>query len=86
MLCPFSILSLGRCDHSQTLAQVSGLPNAFINKLCLAYTAFRVAHAYSYIHTTDHKLSYVRSAAWWAGNFTAFYGLWSAAKKFNGGL
>ncbi|KAK9896782.1 hypothetical protein P389DRAFT_84100 [Cystobasidium minutum MCA 4210] len=64
-------------------AQLAGLPNPFINKLCLAYTTFRAIYAYLYIHTTDHKLSYLRSLAWWAGNFTCFYALYTTGKILN---
>jgi len=70
-------------DNLQGFAQLAGLPNPFINKLCLAYTLSRAVYAYAYIHITDHALSYLRSAAWWAGNFTCFYALYATGKVLN---
>lgn len=64
-------------------AQLAGLPHPFINKLCVIYSLARAIYAYAYIHTTKHKFSYVRSLAWWAGNFTCFYALYATGKVMN---
>lgn len=70
----------------QTLVHSSGLSNSFVNKLCLVYSLVRLGYGYAYINNSTHKSSFIRSAFWWAGNFTCFYGLWQAGKSYNGGL
>ncbi|KAJ5432392.1 uncharacterized protein N7458_011548 [Penicillium daleae] len=63
------------------IAVYAGVPSETVNIFGVWYTVSRVAlsHCYSYIETPS--LSYLRSAAWWAGNISCVTGIIAAAKK-----
>lgn len=71
---------------TMVFAHWANLPNTLINKLCLVYTVARLAHAWFYVNTNSHAISYVRSLAWWTGNFVNFVALYKAGSKLNAGL
>jgi uncharacterized MAPEG superfamily protein len=73
---------------SALFATVAKVPNKTINKACLVYSASRLVYAVAYL-TIDMdraKLSYIRSLAWWASNFTCMYLLWQSGKTMNASL
>ena len=39
-----------------------------------------------YLTIDKHKLSYIRSLAWWASSFTCMYLLWQSGKTMNASL
>merc|ERR1712000_773434 len=57
-----------------------------INKACLVYSASRLVYAAAYLTIDKHKLSYIRSLAWWASSFTCMYLLWQSGKTMNASL
>ena len=83
------ILSLSSLDpdhaFSQLFAHHAGLPNATINKLCLAYSVIRVFYAWCYLNITTREASFLRSLAWWAGNIVCFTAFIKAGRAVNAG-
>jgi len=57
---------------AMVFAHHAGLPNATINKLCLAYSIIRVFYAWAYLTITTREASFLRSLAWWSGNIVCF--------------
>ena len=70
--------------HPQLAAQQAGLPNAYINRICLAYSLIRIGYAYAYLNITTAELSFIRSLLWWAGNSVSFATFVRVARKTNG--
>lgn len=54
-----------------------------INYMCAIYTMSRVVYAVAYFAFESHGLSYIRSLAWWSGNFACLNLLWAAGKALN---
>ncbi|KAK5264152.1 hypothetical protein LTR99_002816 [Exophiala xenobiotica] len=71
---------------SALFATVAKVPNETINKACLVYSASRLVYAVAYLTVDKAKLSYIRSLAWWASNFTCLYLLWQSGKTMNASL
>lgn len=70
---------------SALFATVAKVPNETINRACLAYSIARLVYAVAYLAFDKVQLSYLRSLAWWASNFTCFYLLWRSGKALNSG-
>jgi len=71
---------------SALFATVAKVPTETINKACLVYSASRLVYAAAYLTIDKHKLSYIRSLAWWASSFTCMYLLWQSGKTMNASL
>ncbi|KEF54051.1 uncharacterized protein A1O9_09846 [Exophiala aquamarina CBS 119918] len=61
-------------------ATVGGVGNARVNRACAVYTLVRGVYVAAYLVTERRRYSWVRSLAWWAGNFTCFYLFWQSGK------
>jgi len=68
---------------STLFATVAGVSNAQINGACAIYTAARIVFAISYLVIEKAEYSYIRSLAWWAGNFACLNLLWAAGKALD---
>ncbi|KIV78884.1 hypothetical protein PV11_06489 [Exophiala sideris] len=68
---------------SALFATVAKVPNETVNRACLVYTIARLVYAAAYLTIDKVALSYIRSLAWWAGNFTCMYLLWQSGKALN---
>ena len=64
-------------------ATVAGVDGTVINRGCVIYTIARVAFAVAYLGIETYRLSYLRSALWWTGNYGCITLLWAAGKKLS---
>lgn len=68
---------------SALFATVADVSNTQINGACAIYTAARIVYAVSYLAVEDVKYSYIRSLAWWFGNFACLNLFWASCKTLN---
>jgi uncharacterized MAPEG superfamily protein len=71
---------------SVLFATLAKVPNETINKVCVIYTAARLAHAVAYLTTTTVNYSYIRTVAWKVGLVSYVYLFWQSAKYLNAGI
>jgi hypothetical protein len=68
-------------DQVVILASVAKVNTETIDLIGVWYSASRVAYALAYYFIEDKSLSYLRSVAWWSGNWSCIMGIWWASKN-----
>ncbi|KAF3387460.1 hypothetical protein F1880_001454 [Penicillium rolfsii] len=63
------------------IAVYAGVPNETVNRFGICYTLSRIAFSICYSYIETQRMSFLRSAAWWAGNISCFTGFIAAARK-----
>lgn len=63
------------------LANIAKVDTETIDLIGVWYSASRVAYALAYYYIENKNLSYLRSVAWWSGNWSCIMGILWASKN-----
>lgn len=63
------------------MANVAKVDTATIDLIGVWYSVSRVTYALLYYYVENKSVSYLRSVAWWSGNWSCIMGIFWASKN-----